>query len=205
MTMNRSTLTTASLAGAALMFIAGCSSSGGAKPSDTPTTHASSSDLVSTPAPDPSKAAIVDAVAMIPTYLATLDKLYNDASVPLNEIYNVAIQPESTVEAVAIGRFRAAGYRGVGRTKLASTYAATAYLSGLGGAGSTAKMPTVKVTACVDVSGSGARDAKGSAVGNLKKPKFLVEKLTIRKVNFSGTSGWRISDAPNTESNLCGT
>ena len=205
MTMNRNTLTIASLVAAALVIITGCSSSGGDQPTDSPTTPpSSSSSVISTPPADPSRAAIDEATALIPKYLETLDKLYNNPAVSLDGIHNVAIQPESTVEAVAIGKFRAGGYRGVGRTKLVSTSAASAYLNGLGGSGPTAKSPAVKVTACVDVSGSGATDAKGKAVGDPKKAKYLLEKLTIVKVNFSGTIGWRVSNAPNSEASSCG-
>lgn len=205
MTMNRNTLITTSLIAAALVIITGCSSSGGNKPTDSPTTPtAPSSSRSSTPPVDPSKAAIDDAVALIPTYLKTLDKLHNDPAAPLDEIHNVAIEPEFSVEAVAIGRFRAAGYRGYGQTELVSTSGAIAHLTGLGGSTPTAKSPTVKVTACVDVSKAGAKDAKGKAVGDPKRAKYLVEKLTIVKVNFSGTTGWRVSNAPNSEASSCG-
>jgi hypothetical protein len=205
MTENRKAMTLASIIVAALVVVAGCSSSGGGKPtSSAPISRSSSITSTSQPPSDPNTTAIDEAVAIIPSYLATLDKLYNDPTTQLNEIYKVAIQPESTVEAVAIGKFRAGGYRGSGQTKLVSTRAATAYLTGLGGTGPTAKEPTVKVNACVDVSASKATDAQGRAIGDSKKPKYLIEKLTIVKATFSGSSAWRVSDAPNTEATSCG-
>src|SRR5258708_1188566 len=127
MTENREAMTLATIIVPPLVVGAGCASSGGGKPpSGAPISRSSSITSPSQPPSDPNTTAIDEAVAIIPSYLAALDKLYNDPTSQLNEIYKVAIQPESTVEAVAIGKFRAAGYRGSGQTKLVSTRVATA-------------------------------------------------------------------------------
>jgi hypothetical protein len=133
-----------------------------------------------------------------------LDKLYSDPTVSINDIYKVAVQPESTDDALGIAKYRSSNYRQTGSQKLAKVSGTVVHLSGLGGSSGNAKYPTVQLTACVDVSGIRVTDAHGKPVGNPSNPKYLIESLTIVNIKYPSTTGWRVSNAPNKQANSCG-
>jgi hypothetical protein len=210
--------TVAALLAVALVTVSGCSSSGSksagssspSTSSSSPSSSASSSDPSSTtsssvsPSPaSPSDVAARQATVFVPTYLAELDKLYNDPTININDIYQVAVAPESTVEAQALGIFRGASDRGGGASRLVMTSNVTAHLSGVGGTSSTANYPAVELTACVDVTGVTAIDATGKSLVPAGRPKYLVERLTIVNIKYPDTASWRVSDAPNSQAATC--
>lgn len=170
-----------------------------------PSTPPATSPTPSTPSPSTSPADVAEqqATAFVPIYLAELDKLYSDPTVSINDIYRVAVQPESTREATAIARLRSANERQTGTSQLVKTSGASVHMAGLGGTSGTAKYPTVQLTACVDVSGVSVKDAKGKVLGSASRPKYLVESLTIVNIKYPDASGWRVSAAPNKQANTC--
>jgi hypothetical protein len=200
-------VTRAAATGAALaivLAIGGCSSS-----SDQTSATASTSGPVATStsaAPttaDQSQAAESLAVALVPDYLRTIDDLYLDPSRPLDDVYAVAVAPEATAEATAIGTFRSQGYRQVGRSQLVSASADSVDLRTDPAASPSPALPTVVVTACVDVSHVQATDASGTSVVPPGRLRYLIARLTVVNAHYPDASAWRVSEAPNRQAQSC--
>ena len=64
-------------------------------------------------------------------------------------------------------------------------------------------LPTVVVTACVDVSQVQATDASGNSVIPADRPSYLVARLTVVNPDYPDASGWRVSVAPNRQAQSC--
>jgi hypothetical protein len=182
-----------------------CSSSGGAS-STAPTSSTSSppsSSAVPTTA-SPSQDAQSQAVALVPTYLGTIDDLYLDPSRALDDIYQIAVAPDAVAEATAIGKFRAQGYRQTGRMQLVSASAGSVDLMNSPAASLSPVLPSVVVIACVDVSQVGAVDATGQSIVPSDRPRYLVEQLTVVNPHYPDPSSWRVSTASNRQERSCG-
>lgn len=188
---------------AAVLTVSGCSSSSNGSST---TSTATASDPSSSSAPstaDPSSDAEAQAVAFVPTYVRTIDDLYLDPSRPLDDLYEVAVAPEATTQATAIGTFRSQGYRQVGRSQLVKATADSVDLTTDPAASPSPTLPTVVVTACVDVSQVQATDASGASVIPADRPRFLVARLTVVNPNYPDASSWRVSEAPNRQAQAC--
>lgn len=196
-------------AGAAAALLAltasGCSSSSDPGSSSSPTSGtstpqtSSSSPTTSSPAEEAQAAA----VELVPEYLRTIDDLYLDPSLPLDGIYQVAVAPEATAQATAIGKFRSQGYRQTGRSQLVTASAASVDLSNTPAASPSPVFPTIVVTACVDVSQVDAVDATGQSIVPPDRPRYLVQQLTVVNPDYPDTSSWRVSEAPNRQAESC--
>ena len=145
------------------------------KPSPSPTT------------PSPAEEAQELAVALVPDYLETIDDLYLDPSLPLDGIHQVAVAPEATAQATAIGKFRSQGYRQTGRSQLVTASAVSVDLSNRPAASPSPVFPTVVVTACVDVSEVGAVDATGQSIVPPDRPRYLIQQLTAVNPHYPDT------------------
>src|SRR3954447_21722800 len=179
----------------------GCSSSGDA--SSTALTSSTSSPSSAAPtAANPSQDAQSKAVAFVSTYLGMIDDLRLDASRPLDDIYQVAVAPEATAQASAIGELRSQDYRQTGRSRLV-----TAAVEGAPGNSDAAAappgLPTVVVSACVDVTDVGAVDAAGESVVPPGRPGFLIAQLTMVNPRQIDASSWRVSEAVNRQAQSC--
>ena len=183
----------------------GCSSSSDPGSSSSPTSGTSTSQTSSPSSTTPSSAeeAQALAVALVPDYLGTIDGLYLDPSLPLDGIYQVAVAPEATAQATAIGKFRSQGYRQTGRSQLVTASAASTDLSNSPAASPSPVLPTVVVTACVDVSQVGAVDATGQSIVPPDRPRYLIQQLTVVNADYPDTSSWRVSEAPNRQAQSC--
>lgn len=196
-------------AGAAAVLLAltasGCSSSSDPGSSSSPTsgTAPSQTPSPSPPTPGPVEEAQALAIALVPDYLETIDDLYLDPSLPLDGIYEVAVAPEATAQATAIGKFRSQGYRQTGRSQLVTASAASTDHSNSPAASPAPVLPTVVVTACVDVGEVDAIDASGTSIVPPGRPRYLIQQLTVVNTNYPETSSWRISDAPNRQAQSC--
>jgi hypothetical protein len=188
---------------AAVLTVSGCSSSGDGS-STAPTSTASGSSSSAAPSTtDPSSDAVAQAVAFVPAYLGTIDDLYLDPSRPIDDLYEVAVTPEATTQATAIGTFRSQGYRQVGRSQLVTATAESVDLTTDPAASPSPTLPTVVVTACVDVSQVQATDASGTSVIPADRPRYLVARLTVVNPNYPDASSWRVSEAPNRQAQSC--
>src|SRR3954470_8950808 len=199
--------TRATAAAAAVVLgltVSACSSSGDA--SSTAPTSPTSSRPSSSAAPttaNPSQDAQSQAVALVPTYLGTIDDLYLDPSRPLDDLYEVAVTPEATAEASAIGTFRSEGYRQTGRSRLVTATADSVDLTTDPAASPSPTLPTVVVTACVDVSQVQAADASGTSVVPPGRPRYLITRLKVVNPQYPDDSAWRVSEAPNRQAQSC--
>jgi hypothetical protein len=185
------------------LSLAGCSST--AKPPAASSTAPSQPSSSSTPpaTADPADEAKSQAVAHVTTYLSTIDDLYIDSSRPLDDLYAVAVAPEATAEASAIGTFRAQGYRQTGRSQLLSASVDSVDLTNDPAASPSPKLPSVLVTACVDVSQVQATDQSGASVVPGDRPRYLVQHLTVVNAAYPDASSWRVAAAPNTQAQSC--
>ena len=182
----------------------GCSSSDpGSSSSPTAGTSTSQTSSPSPTTPSPAEEAQALAVALVPDYLGTIDDLYFDPSLPLDGIYQVAVAPEATAQAAAIGKFRSQGYRQTGRSQLVTASAGSVDLSKSPAASPSPVFPTVVVTACVDVGEVDAVDASGTSIVPSGRPRYLIQQLTVVNPNYPDTSSWRISEAPNRQAESC--
>ena len=89
----------------------------------------------------------------------------------------MAVAPDATTEAKAIGKFRAQGYRQEGRSQLVNTSAKSVNL-GNDSSALSSSLPTVVVSACIDVGQVGAVNASGMSVVPAERPKYLIEQLS---------------------------
>lgn len=196
---------TATAAAVLALTVSGCSSSSGPS-SSAPITSTTSTSPTGSSAPSTSSTAQpaqAQVIAFIPTYLRMLDDLRIDPTRPLNDIYQVAVAPDATAEASAVGRLRSQGYRQTGWSQLVDTVIATPS-SGSDAAGSPSPtLPTVVVKACVDVGQVDAVDAGGKSVVPAGRPGYLVEQLTVVNLHSPDAASWRVSDATNKQAQSC--
>ncbi len=193
----------ATAAAALLLTVSGCSSSGdGSSTAPTSTSSGSSSSAAPTTT-DPSDDAEAQAVALVPTYVRTIDDLYLDPSRPVDDLYEVAVTPEATAQATAIGTFRSQGFRQAGRSQLVTATAESVDLTTEPAASPSPTLPTVVVTACVDVSQVQATDASGNSVIPADRPRYLIARLTVVNPHYPDASAWRVSEAPNRQAQSC--
>ncbi len=184
----------ATAAVAAALTLSGCSSSDdGSQTAPTSTTSASSSSAAPSTT-DPSDDAEAQAIAFVATYVRTVDDLYLDPSRPLDDLYQVAVTPEATTQATAIGTFRSQGLEQVGRSQLVTATAESVDLTADPAASPSPTLPTVVVTACIDVSQVQATD---------DRPRYLIARLTVVNPQYPDGSSWRVSEAPNRQAQKC--
>jgi hypothetical protein len=188
------------------------SSTGGASPTSSQTSAptsptadpSSSTDPTTTPPQtSPAAEASAQAVALVPTYLKTLDDLAVDPTLSLNRLHDVTVSPEFTIQVAGIAKFRAKGYRQVGQVELVKTTVSQVSLENRPTASPSPRWPTVGVTACVDVSRVEAHDANGKSVVQPGRPDFLIERLTVTNRRYPDPTGWRVSRAPNKQAASC--
>lgn len=183
----------------AAVALSGCSSGGGqAGPSSSPATATPSA----TP-PSPTDLAKAQALAMLPSYYRTLDKLYTDPTLPLNGIYTVSVQPDALTELKAVGIDRSHGYRQSGTAKVVRATVASVDLTSDTKAKPHPIFPTVKITACLDVSGVGDTDAAGKSRVPASRPRYQIEELTLLNLSYPQAAGWRVSDRRNRQATSC--
>lgn len=188
----------------AVLVVSSCSSSrSDSSTAPSSTTSSAASTSTSSAATDPAQEAKAQAIALIPTYVGTIDDLYLDPSRSLDDLYEVTVAPEATAEATAIGTFRSQGYRQVGRSQLVTASAGKVDLTNEPAATPSPIFPSVVVTACVDVSQVLATDANGNSVVSPDRPRYLVEQLMVVNINYPDASSWRVSQAPNTQAQSC--
>lgn len=180
------------------LLLAACS---GGRTAEQPTaspTSASSAPSSMTAAPE--EQAVEAADALVGLYWETVDQLYTDSSLSIDGLYAVAVDPEATSEAATLQAFRASGYTQTGQSQVVSTTTGAVVLNTSGDAGD---LPTVQITACVDVTQVGAVDANGAPVALPERAPFLVSDLTIVNIAYPDQSAWRVSSAPNTQAQAC--
>lgn len=203
MTGNRAV--SAGAAVAAGLLIASCSTSGPdpSEPSTSSTVASSPTTTGAEVTTDPAELAAEQAVALVPTYVQTIDELYEDPSRPLDDVYAVAVASEATAEATAIQAFRAQGYQQAGRSQVVTATAGPVDLTNDPNAAPEPLLPTVTVTACIDVSQVQATDAGGTSVVAPDRPPYLIQQLMIVNIDYPDAGSWRVTEAPNQQAQSC--
>lgn len=176
----------------------------GSAPSPAPTgpTRSAPGSPSQTPA-SPADAAKAQVLAMLPTYFQTIDELYNDPKKSADDIYLVATDPEAGQEIRAIAQTQRAGISSSGYTKLVSSKVTSVDLQYAPSA-KPRVLPTVKVTACVDVSGDKATYKSGKSAIAPGRKRYLISQLTVVNPKPSSSKSWVVSDAPNRQADSCG-
>lgn len=189
------------------LAISACSSSGQSSDASASTTPSRSTAPATATAtatkPDAAHAAGSQVVALVPLYLQVIDDLYLNPSRSLDDIYQVAIAPDAVTEATAIGKFRAKGYRQTGRSRVVTATAESVDLGSGSAASPSSALPTVVVTACIDVGQVDAVDTEGKSIVPPGRPRYLVEQLTVVNLHFPDASTWRVSNATNKQAQSC--
>jgi hypothetical protein len=181
----------------------GCSSQDAPSTASSSAASPSPSSSAAVTTASPAEEAQSQAVALVPTYLRTIDDLYLDPSRPLDDIYEVAVGSEATAEATAIGMFRSQGYRQIGRAQLVTATADSVDLEGHPAASPSPTLPTVLVTTCLDVSQVQAVDEAGNPVVPTGGPTHLIARLVVVNLQYPDASSWRVSEASNTQAQSC--
>ena len=183
----------------AMLTLSGCSSgSAQAGPSSSPVT----ATPTATP-PTLIDLAKAEALAMVPVYLKTIDELYNDPKVPLNNLYTVSAQPDVLVELKAIGLSRSYGNRQSGTVKLVRATVTGVDLTNMPKATPNPTFPTVRVLACIDVSGVRGTGPTGKSLVPANRPRYQIEQLTVINLSYPRATGWRVNNSPNKQANAC--
>lgn len=149
--------------------------------------------------PDWDQRAVDEATALVPTYVSTLDALFSDPSRPIDDIFAVAVAPEATAESTSIQSFRSSGYIQTGTSSVVSTRTVTVDLDSSG----PDDLPSVEISACIDVSQVDVVDAAGVSVAPADRAPFLVADLTVLNIDYPDPASWRVSSAPNTQAQAC--
>jgi hypothetical protein len=178
-----------------------CTSSAHPSAGPTPSTPHESTAPTATSKPAPSTSDPV--LALVSTYVGTLDDLRSDPTRPLDDIYQVAVAPEATAEASAIGRLRAQSIRQTGRSELVSASPGGSLPAATVSAPMSLGPSTVVVNACIDVGRVDAVDNSGKSVLPPARPRYLIEHLTVVNASFPDPAFWRVSQAPNTQAQAC--
>ena len=185
----------------AAFTLAACSSS---NPAPDPPSASTAAPSSATSAPStPEGIAQAQVLSMLPAYFRTIDELYNDPKKSADDIYSVATDPEAGQEIRAIAQTQRAGIRSSGYTKLVASNVISVDLQYAPGA-KPRVLPTVKVTACVDVSDDQATYKSGKSAIAPGRKRYLISQLTVVNPKPSSFKSWVVSDAPNRQADSCG-
>jgi len=176
-------------------LLAACS--GSDAPAESAESSSSTSVARSTTA-DPEQLAVEEATALVTAYWRTVDQLYSDPTLPIDTVYEVAVDPEAASEAAAIQTFRASGYTQTGQSRVVSVTPGAVDIAAAAG-----DLLSVQITACIDVTQVGATSSDGAALTPAQRSPFLVSELTIVNTAYPDSSSWRVSSAPNTQAQAC--
>lgn len=158
---------------------------------------------VGTGAPDATQSTQTELVAFVSTYFRMLDDLRADPARPLDDIYQVAIAPEATIEATAVGQLRTQGYRQTGQSQVVSASLVGDVPTARASAASAAAPPSVLVKACVDVGAVDAVDKEGKSVVPSGRLRYLLAQLTLVNPDYPDAASWRVRNAGNRQVRSC--
>lgn len=211
---------TAAVGAAALtvLALAGCTKSSNASPAPhttTPTTAASSPDRTSNAAPTtsspaprttastaPDEVARQQAAALVRKYQRVLDQAYQDPSREAAQLDTVAMDQELTNQIRGVNLLVESGGRQYGHSRVVTL--APGFVSLQYKPHATPRiLPTVRVTACVDVRRIKAVDAHGHSITPADRPPFYIETLTVQNFRYPDASTWRVVSAPNRGAKSC--
>jgi hypothetical protein len=189
-----------------------CSSSSAPKPatasagSSAPPSVAATPTVATAPSsPSPKSArdlAAAEVVTFVPSYYASIDRLASSLMLSLNELDSITTGANTTLEKTALAEYRANGWAQQGKTVVVATEVSDVDLTNEPTA-TPPVLPTVHVTACIDVTKVRAIDKTGKSVTLPTRADFFVESLTVVNVAYPSSSGWRVRSARNKGASSC--
>jgi hypothetical protein len=198
-------LLTAALAVASLpiLLAAGCGGRGvdpqSAPPKSQPTA-ASPSPTVT--APTELQRAGQDAAVRVPIYERLLSELAIHRNLPVNKLYGVSTQPDVNQEISSINSLRERQERQIGLVRVVGTRVDHVDLTNRPH-GRHARLPTIRVTACLNVSGVQGLDANGRSVVPKTRKPYLLAHLTLTNARYPQPSKWLVSRVSDEETRTC--
>jgi hypothetical protein len=155
----------------------------------------------SPPDPTPRQRAAAAAVTQVRRYEQLLNDLSTDPKASLNRLSSVSTSPDLAEEVGSINRFRDAGDRIVGHSRVTSVRVDAVTVHS--GEHHSKEMPTVRVSLCLNVAQVRAFDRRGhSIVPKSRKPYFLT-RLTVVNRSFPKVATWLVSKVTDREVNRC--
>jgi hypothetical protein len=192
--------------GAVLVGTSGCGGNGvhpqtaASRPAATPV--ATTATPTASTDPTPRQRAASAAVTQIRRYELLIDDLTLHRKLSLDRLYTVATQPDVTDEIAFLNHFRSANDRQVGRVDVTSMRVQKVSLGNRPGA-RPRRMPTVEITACLDVSHVRAFGPTGrSIVPKSRKPYYLT-RLRLVNVKYPDPKSWLVSKISAIEERSC--
>jgi hypothetical protein len=189
----------------ATLSLAACGSSGvNAQTGPTPSTSTVAPTPSHTPTPQTkSQQAGAAATAQVVRYERLLDDLFLHPRMSIDRLYTVSTQPDVNDEIGDLNRFREARDRQTGRLEVVATKLDRVDLANRPHA-RTPVYPTVRVTACIKVSGVQAHAPNGKSVVPKSRKPYLLAHLTMVNPKFPALTGWLVSRVTNREERSCG-
>jgi hypothetical protein len=196
----------ATMAGLVLaMAASGCGGSGVKTQTGPPPSTSPPSSATPTSSPhDPTgrESAATAATAQARRYESVLDELSIHTHASLNQLNDVATEPNLAQEVGALNRFREVHDRQAGLSKITGLRIDRVRLPAVG-THSRHDIATAHVSLCLDVTHVRAYGPSGhSIVPKSRKPYFLTS-LTLVNRNYPSPSGWLVSDRTDREVDQC--
>lgn len=191
---------------AVAIAMGGCASDGN-DPEATPTpTSSSSSPAPTTTSPTPqsdTEIASEAASALVAKYYATVDRLGQQPSEPLDELSTVATGVQLAAQQTALKSQRKANQKQVGDTKIAKLDVQSVNLDNSDP--DAGKVPTVQIDVCWDVNGVDVVDATGKSIVNSSRPDTGWTRLTVANYHYAAnpTEGWRVATGQDLKKDPC--
>jgi hypothetical protein len=190
------------------VLLAACSPSTGATLETVPPPESSAvvavpSEPSTTTAPPATREDLAEAAAAktVTDYSALLDRVAIDPTVPLDDLHNVAVDPNFSSITSDFARYRSQGDHLSGSTTVVRAVPMSVSLANT----PTARppvFPVVTMRVCIDISANVTTDVNGT---NLvpNKPSFLDEQITVVNISYPDSTGWRVSDLTSRAVSSC--
>jgi hypothetical protein len=141
------------------------------------------------------------AVAQVVKYERTLSELAIHPAMSLNEMYIVSTQPDVTDEIAFLNHFRSAHDRQRGLPQVVSTKVDSVELASA--SGTKASHPTVRVTACINVSGVQAFGPNGKSIVPKSRKPYYVTHFVLVNFKYPDAQAWLVENVSSTEEVSC--
>lgn len=198
---------TRALATAALLLAAvtGCADDAPqAKPTESPSSSASSPTPTQTKRPTDSEVAADRASQVVRDYFSAVDLLRQQPNRPLKKLKSVAISTQLAAQENLMRNQRSAGHRQLGNTEIAALKVQSVNLNNANP--EAGQVPTVQVDVCWDVSQVDVVDSSGSSV--LSRDRKLRAWTRYLVANYEWETnpdrGWRVAGGEDLERSPCG-
>ena len=188
-----------------LAAVTGCaSSSSDPGPHAAPRTSSSSpaSESSSAPASSPAEAAVVQATSTVHHYFGALDEVRQNRSASISRLSSVMTGIELVTQRRLVRRQRSQNLRQIGNTSIDRL---RVHAINLDDSDSAAKVPTVTIDVCWDVTKADLVDRNGtSVVSPSRAPRGWTRYVVANShLQDHATDGWRVTDGQDLKRTPC--